>query len=288
MADRDFSRNAEQAKNAARDVARDAQDTANSVARDAKGAVNNVARDAKGAARDAQDTARDVASDAKGTAKNVARDAQDVAKDAKASADRALANDGVYNSKGFAMAAAGPVFLAAIPVTSWITQPGGLLEKVINGLIGGVGLFASAGASSSVAQGGKIAALAALYASVTFAISGATSVAGQAAGNPQPYDNKHPRANINNLTGLPLRLYSAHHQLIEHFPGWAIAAALAQAIAPGDQHIINLLGLHVIAKVLVFFPAYVMNVDAPRSLGHLAATSSMLNVLFQLTKKPLV
>lgn len=126
-----------------------------------------------------------------------------------------------------------------------------MLEKGINGVIGSVGLFASAGASSSVAQGGKIAALAALYATVTYALTGAASAAGQAAGIQGRFDNKHPRANTKNLTGLPLRMHSAHYNLMEMFPGWAIAAALAQAIAPGDQHVINLLGLHVISKVFV-------------------------------------
>lgn len=149
------------------------------------------------------------------------------------------------------MAAAGPVFLAMVPVTSWISQPGGFLEKGINGVIGGVGLLASAGASSAIAQSGKIAALAALYATVTYALTGAASAAGQAAGTEGGRDNNHPRKATQNLTGLPLRLYSAHYNLVEMFPGWAIAAALSQAIAPGDQHIINLLGLHVISKCFV-------------------------------------
>lgn len=51
--------------------------------------------------------------------------------------------------------------------------------------------------------------------------------------------------------GLPLRLYSAHYHLMEMFPGWAVVAALAQGIAPHDQGVVNLLGLHVVAKCFV-------------------------------------
>jgi len=299
MSDRDFPKHAEQAKDAAKGMARDAQGAAQDVARDAQGAAKGVARDAQDAARDAQGAAKDVARDAQGAAKNaardaentakdVARDAKGAAKDAKAQADEALANDGVYDTKGFAMAAVGPLFLAAIPLTNWISQPGGFLEKGINGVVGSVGLLASAGSTSHIAQGGKVAALAALYTTVTYALTGAASAAGQAAGNPNGFDNKHPRANTKNLTGLPLRLHSAHYNLMEMFPGWAIAAALTQAIAPGDQHMINLLGLHVISKVFLFYPSYILNKDTPRSIGHLLATSSILNVLLQLARKPLV
>lgn len=149
------------------------------------------------------------------------------------------------------MAGFGLVYLALIPVTGWVSQPGGLLEKTINGTIGGVGLLASAGSSSTIAQGGKIAALAALYASATYAFSGAASVAGQAAGTEGGFDNKHPRSHTKALTGLPLRLHSAHYNLMENFPAWAAAAALAQSLAPGDQHLINLLGLSALAKLFV-------------------------------------
>lgn len=149
------------------------------------------------------------------------------------------------------MAGFGPVFLAFIPVTSWLTQSGGVLEKGVDAIIGSVGLLASAGASSSIAQGGKIAALAALYATMTYALTGAASSSAQAAGLRGGLDKNHPRANTKQLTGLPLRMHSAHYNLMEMFPGWAIAAALAQTISPGDQHIINLLGLHVISKVFV-------------------------------------
>lgn len=145
----------------------------------------------------------------------------------------------------------GAVFLAAVPVTSWIAQPNGLLEKAVNGVCSSVAFLGSAGSTSNVAQTGKIAALGALYVTMTYAITGAGSAAGSAAGIEGGRDNDHPRAQTSELKGLPLRLYSAHYNLMEMFPGWAISAALAQTMAPGDQTLINLLGLHVLSKVFV-------------------------------------
>lgn len=146
------------------------------------------------------------------------------------------------------MFAFGGLFLAFVPVTSWIAQEGGLLEKAVNGVVSTVSFLGSAGSSSVVPQSGKVAALGALYITVTYALSGAGSAAGADAGNKGGRDNNHPRAQTANLRGLPLRLHSAHYNLMEMFPGWAVVAALTQAMAPGDQALINLLGLHVISK----------------------------------------
>lgn len=145
----------------------------------------------------------------------------------------------------------GGLFLAAIPLTSWITQPNSLVEKAVNGVISTIAFVGSAGSTSVVPQTGKIAALGALYITMTYAISGAGSAAGVDAGNKEGRDNNHPRAQVKNLRGLPLRLHSAHYHLMEMFPGFAMSAALAQTMAPGDQTLINLLGLHVIAKCFV-------------------------------------
>lgn len=155
------------------------------------------------------------------------------------------------NPKGLTMAAAGPLFLAAVPLTSWIASPNGILEKAVNGVAHSVCWLGTAGSSSRVAQTGKIAALSTLYMAVTYAFSGAASAAGVDAGNEEGRDNKEPRKQVASLKGLPLRLYSAHYNLMEMFPGFALTAALAQAMAPGDQGLINLLGLHVIAKVFL-------------------------------------
>jgi len=75
---------------------------------------------------------------------------------------------------------------------------------------------------------------------------------------------------------------SAHYHLVENFPSFAVAAALAQALAPSDQQIVNLLGLHVLAKLFVHYPAYLANFSTARSLSHFAATGAVINVLWRL------
>lgn len=87
-----------------------------------------------------------------------------------------------------------------------------------------------------------------------------------------------PRKDVNNLHGMPLRLRSAHYNTMEMFPGFALAATLAQICAPTNQKLINLLGLHVLLKAFVFYPAYLLNVAPLRSLAHLGATASVINV----------
>jgi uncharacterized MAPEG superfamily protein len=65
-------------------------------------------------------------------------------------------------------------------------------------------------------------------------------------------------------------------------PAFALAAALAQVISPTDPQVVNLLGFHVIAKLLVHYPAYLGNVGAPRSVAHLSATAALINVCWTL------
>lgn len=95
-------------------------------------------------------------------------------------------------------------------------------------------------------------------------------------------DNDHPRLHIHKLTGLPLRIRSAHYGLVENFPAFALAAALAQIIAPKDVQVVNLLAYHVIAKLLVYYPVYLANFALPRTLAHISATSALINVLWSL------
>lgn len=82
---------------------------------------------------------------------------------------------------------------------------------------------------------------------------------------------------------MPLRAHSAAAHLMEVFPAFALAAGLAQTLAPTNQHIVNLLGLHVIAKLLIFWPSYIFDVDATRSIGHVLATGSIVGVAYKLT-----
>ncbi|KAK4549150.1 hypothetical protein LTR36_007607 [Oleoguttula mirabilis] len=219
---------------------------------------------------------------------NNADKAQAKAQETKDTFLQKLRQDGVVRPQGLAMAGFGAVFLAAVPLTSWIAQPAGLVEKAVNGVCHSIAYIGSAGASGKVSQTGKIAALSTLYIAMTYAFSGAGSVAACQSGLEDGRDNKYPRSQLHKLSGLPLRLYSAHSNLMEMFPGFALSAALAQVMAPGDQTLINLLGLHVISKIFVYYPAYVFNIAAPRSLAHIVATASVINVALRLAKRPLL
>lgn len=221
-------------------------------------------------------------------AKDKAAQAKQQAQEGKNTLLKKLEDDGVVNPKGLAMFGFTGLFLAGVPVTSWIAQPGGMLEKAVNGVCSAVAFVGSAGSTSAVPQTGKIAALGTLYLVVTYALSGAGHAAAVDAGNKEGRDNEHPRAQIKNLTGLPLRLHSAHHHLVEFFPGFALTAALSQAVAPGDQTLINLLGLHVLSKVFVHYPSYIFNIGVPRTLSHVVATASVINVALKLSRKSLV
>lgn len=159
-----------------------------------------------------------------------------------------------------------------------MTKPNGVTQKLsetLIQLIPGVGI-------SSISSGRAIPALSALYLFWTFGASGAASAAGQAMAREEGLDNNEPRKHINSLDGLPLRLRSAHYALMENFPAFALAAALSQVIAPTDSQIVNLLGYHVIAKLLVHYPAYLANIALPRTLAHISATSALINVCWRL------
>ena len=164
---------------------------------------------------------------------------------------------------------------AIAPATSKITQSGSKAQELIEAVV-------SLSVRSDVAPDRMIPALALVYAIWTFAGSAALSVAGQAMSRPEGHDNSHPRKHRQSMTGLPLRLMSAHHALMESFPLFASAASLAQGLAPGDQEILNLLGLHVLLKVFVFHPAYVFNIPPMRSLSHLLSISAILRVFWML------
>ncbi|KAE9366380.1 hypothetical protein N431DRAFT_488154 [Stipitochalara longipes BDJ] len=184
--------------------------------------------------------------------------------------------DGVVNPSGLLTTAIGPLFLAVIPLTTSITHPNSTIQKALETLLSIIP------GSDSIPKDRVIPALSAFYIFWTFAATGAASAGGQGAGRREGLDNNHPRRDVNNLTGLPLRLRSAHYNLMEMFPGFALSAALAQVLAPTNQQIINLLGLHVLLKSFVFYPAYLLNIAPIRSLSHLGATASVINVAWRL------
>lgn len=76
------------------------------------------------------------------------------------------------------MLGAGALFIAVVPLTSFLAQPNGLLEKAVNALCTGVAWIGSAGSNSKVSQTSKIAALSTLYICMTYPVTGAASAAG--------------------------------------------------------------------------------------------------------------
>lgn len=174
--------------------------------------------------------------------------------------------------------AVAPMYIALVPVTSYLTAPESICQSLVHALI----KLLPGISTTSITSGRAIPALSALYLFWTFGASGAISGAGQAMGRREGLDNDHPRKYVHELQGLPLRLRSAHYALMENFPAFALAAALAQIMAPNDAQIVNLLGFHVMAKLMVHYPAYVSNLAVPRTLAHLSATAALVNVCWRL------
>ncbi len=98
-------------------------------------------------------------------------------------------------------------------------------------------------------------------------------------------DNDEPRRHVGSLRGLPLRLRSAHYGLLENFSAFALAAALAQVLAPTNREIVNLLGFHAVAKLFVYYPSYLLGIPVPRTLSHLSATAALVNVCWRLATR---
>ncbi|CBX97003.1 hypothetical protein IAQ61_008051 [Plenodomus lingam] len=201
-----------------------------------------------------------------------------MADDKKRQAKRKAAANGVENPSGAATLLAIPSYLAMVPVTSYLTKPGSITQSLTHALIK---LLPGVGATA-ITSGRAIPALSALYIFWTFAATGVISAAGQAMGRAEGLDVEHPRAHIQELRGLPLRLHSAHYAVLENFGAFALTAALAQVTAPNDAQIVNLLGFHVIAKLLVHYPSYVGNVTLSRTAAHVSATAALMNVCWRL------
>ncbi|KAJ9606304.1 hypothetical protein H2200_009265 [Cladophialophora chaetospira] len=200
---------------------------------------------------------------------------KEVKTQAEKSSEKARGNGIVNPSGGFAVFYT-PLYLAFIPVTSYLTRPSGILEKTITTTI----KYTPGLSTTTPAR--TIPALSALYVFFTFGASGVFSVAGQAMSRQSGLDDSNPREFVTQMRGLPQRLRSAHLHLMENFAGFALAAALAQTLAPGDRQVVNLLGLHVLLKCAVHYPAYLANVPPVRTLAHVAATASVINVLWRL------
>ncbi|KAJ5360504.1 hypothetical protein N7517_009695 [Penicillium concentricum] len=116
-----------------------------------------------------------------------------------------------HNPSGIFLAATGPVDLvknALARVAAAITKPESTVQKLVE-------IVVDYTVGSDVAPIRAIPALAVLYAFWTFAGSSSFSVAGQTMSRSHGLDNDHPRKHRGNMEGLPLRLMSAHHSLVE-------------------------------------------------------------------------
>lgn len=103
------------------------------------------------------------------------------------------------------MAAIGPVFLAFVPVTSYITAPNGVVQKAIETLL------ATIPGTANISQERVIPALSAFYIFWTFAATGAASAAGQGASRKEGLDNNRTFRFLS-LSLLPTRTKVASRQ----------------------------------------------------------------------------
>lgn len=163
-----------------------------------------------------------------------------------------LTDPDMPNPKGLWITSAVVLYIAGIPLTTLLAR-NSLVHHAVSTLSSSIVTIASVGAHTSPSTPtSTIAALSTLYATVTFALSGVASVAGVDAAHAGGRDNLLPRAQERDLKGLPLRLKSAHLHLLEMFGGYVLAVVLA--LGQGSQPepvVVNLLGMHVIAKVFL-------------------------------------
>lgn len=86
-------------------------------------------------------------------------------------------------------AIAPPLFIAAVPITSYLAQPGRIIESIVNGLGRATVYVGTAGSTSQVPGGRMIPALSALYIFLTYGLGGATSAAALDMSNSKGRDN---------------------------------------------------------------------------------------------------
>ncbi len=104
-----------------------------------------------------------------------------------------------------------------------------------------------------------VAALLPLFATVIAKTSGS-----RASG--KRFDNAHPRAWQQALTGLPARAHGAHLNGFEAFPLFAVAVLVAE-IKAAPQGIVNTLALLFILVRVIYIALYLIDQDRLRSLA---------------------
>ncbi|KAG8807905.1 hypothetical protein FRC18_005319 [Serendipita sp. 400] len=141
--------------------------------------------------------------------------------------------------------------------------------KLLSGTAGGMG----------VAADKKIVALGLFYSVVTFVGTAALSITGQTIGRKEGYQNYEPRRGKSELKGMAHRMVAAHQNVLETFPLFALTAALVHFTAPTNDHLIELVALHVFSKTFLYLPAYVLGIDAVRSASHFISIGACLRAL---------
>lgn len=93
------------------------------------------------------------------------------------------------------------------------------------------------------------------------------------------YDNNHPRAQQNNLTGFGARALAAHQNAFESLMIFAPAILLAVVTKTTGDTIVNLAIVHVVARIL-FNVLYLYNISTLRSLVWCVATISSFSIIY--------
>lgn len=93
------------------------------------------------------------------------------------------------------------------------------------------------------------------------------------------YDNNHPRAQQNALTGFGARALAAHQNAFESLIIFAPAVLLAITTNTTGDTIVNLAIVHVIARIL-FNVLYLYNISTLRSLVWSVATIASFSIIY--------
>lgn len=93
------------------------------------------------------------------------------------------------------------------------------------------------------------------------------------------YDNNHPRAQQNALTGFGARALAAHQNAFESMIIFAPAILLAITTNTTGDTIVNLAIVHVIARIL-FNVLYLYNISTLRSLVWSVATIASFSIIY--------
>ncbi|KAK5696425.1 hypothetical protein LTR17_024226 [Elasticomyces elasticus] len=143
-------------------------DKAQEGANEIRDGASKIFQGGKEKLQEGQEKARREAEQAKRETQEKLQQGKEKAEEVKNTFVQKLREDGVVNPQGLATAGFGALFLAAVPLTSWITQSNGLVEKAVNGVCHSVAYIGSAGSQSGTSQTGKIAALSTLYVAMTY------------------------------------------------------------------------------------------------------------------------